>query len=133
MTTNSQDGRGAPVHAPLLANLIALTTMCIVSSVAACAADAPAAPPPTLRVIVRFAHGVPDPQQPAFLARLASLAHVADIEAIRPMSGDAFVMRVVCTDPRDPHAVDPCPAALARLGSAEGVVGVEVDRRERIQ
>lgn len=133
MTTNSEHDQVAPAHPLRLRTVIALTTMTFVSSVAACGAATPTAPLSTLRVIVRFGPQIPDPRQPAVLARLAALAHVAAIESVRPMSGDAFVMRIACIDPRDPQAADPCPSALARLGRVEGVVGVEVDRREIIQ
>lgn len=133
MTTDGEYERMAPVHDRRLRTLIALTTMAIVSSVSACAADAPVVPMATARVIIRFVAGTEDPQGAAFLARLAAQARVTGIDAIRPMSGDAFVMQVACVDPRDPLAVDPCTAALARLGRVEGVVGVEIDRRERIR
>ena len=111
-----------------------LMTILMASAVGACAADAPGtAPEPAVRVIVRFKPIVADPLDPDFLARLANTVRVKRIDAIRPMSGDAYVLQVACTDPQGSRADDPCASALARLGAADAVLSVEVDRRERHQ
>ena len=105
---------------------------------AACASDAHGAAPIAVdaRVIVRFRPGVADASDPAFLDALAKSARVARIELIRPMSGDAYVMRIVCGDVPTPparDACDACDAAIARVRAAAPILTIEPDRRETLR
>lgn len=113
----------------------AIVAMVLVATgLAGCAPVAPVAPEPTVRVIVRFSPEVVDPLDPAFLTRLADLSQVARIDAIRPMSGAAYVLQLACTDPRaSAQVADPCASAIARVGRSKVVLGIEVDRREKHQ
>lgn len=86
----------------------------------------------SVRVMVRFRPGTPDPADPAFLASLASRSGIAGILFIRPMSGGAYVVEVGCEAP-SAVSEDDCATALARLRSTEPVVEVEVDARVRHQ
>lgn len=91
---------------------------------------------PEARVIVRFRPGSPDPSDAAFRARLASSAHVARIDLLHAMSGDAYVMTVACADPTSTtmlNSSDTCAAAIKRLGATAGVASVENDGREKHQ
>ena len=87
------------------------------------------------RVIVRFRSDVVDAADPAFLEALARAAHVERIESIRPMSGDAYVMRIGCHDPRRPAGASDasCDAAIARVAAVESVLMIEPDGRETIR
>lgn len=86
--------------------------------------------PNTARVIVRFAPDVADPVDPAFLSALAASARVARIELIRPMSGDSYVMLIACDDPAQRSTIEPCNAAIARVGAVASVLMIEPDGRE---
>ncbi len=112
-------------------------TILMVCGTFACTAGAQGGPEPlavaSARVIVRFKATVTDPTDRVFLASLATRANVARIGLIRPMSGDAYVMEVACTDLHDGRAGDPCAAAIARLGATDAVAFVEADRREKIR
>ena len=93
-------------------------------------------PSPEARVIVRFRPGSPEPGDAAFRARLASSAHVTRLDLVRPMSGDAYVMKVACADPDAAttwNASDACATAIKRLGATEWVMSVENDGREKHQ
>ena len=109
----------------------------IAFAIAACSAAppmvAPVATEPTVRLIVRFKPAVLDPLDPAFLTRLASQVRVTRIDAVRPMSGDAYVLQMACTDPQAAPTGDPCATALARLRAADAVQYVDVDRRDKHQ
>ena len=91
----------------------------------------PTAAPASARLIVRFRPDAPDPTDPAFRARLARAAGVDAVDLIRPMSGDAFVMRIDC--PAVAGTPDPCAGPLARLRAVDEVVDLEIDARAKIQ
>lgn len=134
MTSTWSQCPRAAVHAVVPSTATILTTMLMATTVAACSSASPAVSEPTVRVIARFKPGVPDPLDPAFLARLADLNGVTRIDPIRPMSGNAYVLQVACVDPKASRPVDdPCAAALTRLGHSDAILGIEVDRREKLQ
>lgn len=123
--------RAGSSSAPIVTTILVATGLC---ACAPATTPTPARPEPTVRVIARFAPDVVDPLDPAFLARLAGFAHVTRIDPIRAMSGAAYVLQVGCGDPGSPQeAADPCASAVARLKGSTAVLGVEVDRRERLQ
>ncbi len=109
---------------------VALAALASASSLLACAgpagSDAAGTPPRDVRVIVRFKPGAGDPSDAGFRARLAEGARVGRIELIRPMSGDAWVMRIACDDA-------PCDEALRRVAASPSVDTIERDGRERHQ
>lgn len=84
----------------------------------------------TARVIVQFAPlggAVVDPADPAFLATVAAGAGIRQIDLVRAMSGDAWVLLLTC-DGGD----DGCRPAIARLAASPAVRTVDVDRREHL-
>lgn len=107
----------------------ALTTLVTLCAIGADANGATPTAADTARVIVRFAPEVVDAGDPAFLSTLAASARVGRIELIRPMSGDSYVMRIVCDGPAHPGA-DACEAAMARIRAAGPVLMIEPDGRE---
>lgn len=134
MPSRSSKHRAPEMHAAGFPINTILTSILIATGVAACSPALPSTPEPTVRVIVRFKPGVPDPLDPAFLTRLADLSRVTHIDPIRPMSGNAYVLQVTCVDPQAAQpAVDPCASAVARLSRSDAVLGIEVDRREKLQ
>ena len=46
------------------------------------------------------------------------------------MSGDSYVMRIVCDDGAQRPTTDACDAAMARVGATAPVLMIEPDGRE---
>ena len=79
----------------------------------------------TRRVIVTLRAGAPDPHDATFLAQLAESAN-ANISVLREMSGNAWVMNVMCRADRD----GACEDALQRLRASRWIATIEPDGRE---
>ena len=113
-----------------IAIAFAMLTM-VLQACAATATPAEPMPAPTIvQVIARFKPGS-DPSDAAFRARIAASARITQFDLVRPMSGDAWVLRMSCD--RGTDARPACDDAIRRVAAIAGVVSIERDGRERHQ